>query len=201
MKNYILLLFAFTFSAISYSQTCPPVGVSNKEPTPSKVWFFAANIDADCNNAPATIDIDGSIFNWAHCEGGQNNTLAVYTLEPGDPEIANPLNFTVTWVIGGNTIMCTYVNGVLGDDSFDIESAISISPNPVANKEYFNIKLKENMSGSYTLYNSLGQATISNTIDNSDFERVNTSNLSQGIYILNIKLDGKAITRKIIIDN
>ena len=205
MKNYILLLLAFAFTAISYSQTCPPLAAVGQNPAADKVLFLSQTLNLDCAAIPQTVDIDGSTFTQTKCVAGSTNR-ATYDLTSGSP-IADINNFTATWDLTlmipaqTGTLICTYINSVLGNDSFDIENAISISPNPVSNKEYFNIRLKENMSGSYTLYNSLGQESISNTISNSDFVRVNTSNLSQGIYILNILVDGKSMTRKIIIDN
>ena len=205
MKNYILLLLTITFSAISYSQTCPPLAAVGQNPAADKVLFLSQTLDLDCAAIPQIVDIDGSTFTQTKCVAGSTNR-ATYDLTSGSP-IADINNFTVTWDLSlmipaqTGTLVCTYINSVLGNDSFDIENAISISPNPVINKDHFNIQLKNNMSGSYTLYNTLGKTIVSNKINNTDFVKVNTSNLSQGIYILNIQVDGKSMTRKIIIDN
>ena len=199
MKNYTLLLLAFAFSAISYSQTCPTLPSTGGNPKENKVLFYSDAVNIVCSSLPNTIDIDGITFTYKNCTSGGGGAIAVYEQLTG--EVIDPNNFTVTWTGTDPLLVCTYVGGVLGNDSFDIENTISISPNPVTNRDYFNIQLKNNMSGSYTLYNSLGQESISNTINNSDFVRVDTSNLSQGIYILNIQVDGKSMTRKIIIDN
>lgn len=204
-KNYtLLMLLAIIFFTNSYSQTCPPLAAVGQNPAADKVLFLSQTLNLDCDAIPPTVDIDGSIFSKTKCVAGSTNR-ATYDLVSGPP-IADVNDFTVTWDLSlmtpplPGTLVCSYAGSVLDNDIFDIEAAISISPNPVANKDYFNIQLKDNMNGSYTLYNTLGQSIISKNINNSDFEKVDVSNLNHGIYILNIQLNNMSISKKIIIN-
>ncbi|MDD7915535.1 T9SS type A sorting domain-containing protein [Polaribacter ponticola] len=95
---------------------------------------------------------------------------------------------------GGNSghVRVYDLNAILASDSF-VLSKFSISPNPA--KNLVTIKLKDDLKiEKLSIYNSLGQF-----IKSSKKLLINTSNLTKGVYFLQIYTDkGKAIKKMII---
>jgi len=85
------------------------------------------------------------------------------------------------------------LSALLSSNGF-VLSQFNIYPNPV--KEQFTIKLSQGLElQKVNIYNSLGQL-ISSTTKNS----INTVNLSQGLYFIEIETTKGKATKKIIIE-
>lgn len=77
------------------------------------------------------------------------------------------------------------IEQALNIDTFDNLNSFIVYPNPTTSKIY--ITSKEN-SGTYELYNTLGQKVVEGSFDSSlDNKELDLSNLQNGIYILNFK--------------
>ena len=87
-------------------------------------------------------------------------------------------------------------------DSEIFNGTLSIYPNP--NTGVFNVDLINVMDGKYTISvdNLLGQEVYSETrnVINTSSNIVNLSNLSKGVYMINIENNDTSINRKIIIE-
>lgn len=76
--------------------------------------------------------------------------------------------------------------------------AVSLSPNPTRNKS-FAIKLNNLTGESYiTIYNIIG-VLVKKFKMNSDYTRVNLSEFSKGIYLVNIANNKKKLVKKIVV--
>jgi uncharacterized repeat protein (TIGR03803 family) len=80
----------------------------------------------------------------------------------------------------------------------DLEKGILVSnyPNPFADYLMINAALIDS-KGIISIYNNLGQL-VSKTTGVSLENKINTSHLSAGVYLLEVKLDGKIISEKVI---
>ena len=87
-------------------------------------------------------------------------------------------------------------------DSEIFNGTLSIYPNP--NTGVFNVDLINVMDGKYTISvdNLLGQEVYSETrnVINTSTNIVNLSNLTKGVYMINIENNDTSINRKIIIE-
>jgi len=82
-------------------------------------------------------------------------------------------------------------------------SGILVYPNPVTNVMSVNLKSISNSNIELLMYNPLGKIVLSSEINNANPEsttKFDVSNLPQGVYLLIIKSEGKAIeTQKVLI--
>jgi hypothetical protein len=72
------------------------------------------------------------------------------------------------------------------------ENNIEVYPNPIINEINIVINDITNDKTSVNIYNTLGQLIISENIK-SNHKKINTSNLSNGVYIIELKNDNKII--------
>ncbi len=81
---------------------------------------------------------------------------------------------------------------------YTTDNVVRFYPNPT--KEYLNITLNsfENNT-TVTLIDVNGKVVLNQEIT-SEYTQINLSNLSQGVYILNMELDGQILQNKIIIE-
>lgn len=97
-----------------------------------------------------------------------------------------------TWYMSAR-LLFTYYTGALSIAQSEEFAALRIYPNPA--KEYFTISNNEVIkNGTIKVYNITGQEVLSQTISGSSLNRVNISQLSSGMYTVQIN-DGK--TRKV----
>jgi hypothetical protein len=75
-------------------------------------------------------------------------------------------------------------------------SSISIHPNPT--KDWITVSLEEGTATSVTLRNSLGQLLLSDKTPSTNQVELDLSSYPTGIYFLQLEVDGKVITKKII---
>ncbi len=125
-------------------------------------------------------------------------------VENGDPVfdflfIENYININ----LGGGTINAYSQNdpsansiefSTLGLDEFlDLESHISIYPNPTSN--YIRIATKNTVIKNIELFDNLGKQIIAKTISN----KLDLRNYKSGIYFLKVSTDNGSITKKIVV--
>lgn len=95
-------------------------------------------------------------------------------------------------------LVITGVDAPMSVEDMNLESAISVYPNPVIDN--LNIKTDENLKNTkLTVFNQLGQIVYQNdykTFKNK--ESINLSSLPAGAYILYLKSDEGVISKKII---
>jgi len=90
----------------------------------------------------------------------------------------------------------TYSNdelNTLDTSTFELESSLSIYPNPSTN--LLNVKSTLEGEINYTIYNILGKQVLNGTIKNN----VINHNLTSGLYLLKLDNGSNAITKKIIV--
>jgi hypothetical protein len=83
-------------------------------------------------------------------------------------------------------------NAVLASDSFSLIEDVTLYPNP--SKDFFTIDVPQGITrtGKMEVYNNLGQRVITKVISSDADLNVNVSNLTNGVYFLNLNL-GDAI--------
>lgn len=85
----------------------------------------------------------------------------------------------------------------LSNDSFENISNVYLYPNP--SKEMINIGLtNSDMPKSYTIYNTLGQKLVTNTITSESDLSINISNLSSGTYFVQIEKENEFKTLQFV---
>lgn len=75
------------------------------------------------------------------------------------------------------------------------DSKFTISPNP--STDFISIGTKDSSEGTIVIYNIIGEKLIQENI-NSNQARIDTSSLSSGVYIVNIKAEGAITTKKFV---
>ena len=129
--------------------------------------------------------IEDSYGDGICCDGGEG----YYTLTTEDDTLI-ATNGSYDYV---DTIYFSTVN-TMGSSGFE-NTAITLHPNPAGNQLY--ITLSEPMETTYKIYNTIGQLVISGESYQQE-TLVNTSGLSQGVYIIKISCSGKTQTLKFI---
>ncbi|HMC00194.1 MAG TPA: T9SS type A sorting domain-containing protein, partial [Flavobacteriaceae bacterium] len=141
-----------------------------------------------------TLGTYNQVFTKTSCNGTNLKYTSTGSNLPNDT-----LTFNVRFVVNG--LDCQYVNGTLvtlSNKDAELNQQINIYPNPV-NTEAFTIKIAKNISGSLNLYNLAGKLVSNSTINNLNYKDVNVSNLTNGVYMLQIVTDEASVTRKVII--
>jgi len=101
-----------------------------------------------------------------------------------------------------NTIKDDWKDDVLSVDSFAINKVYSIYPNPANNE--LNISLISNAvrEASYVVYDILGKAVFKGDLsldNNIQSRKINTSQLTNGVYLLKIDSGKVSATKKIVV--
>jgi hypothetical protein len=120
----------------------------------------------------------------------------------------NPLFSFVIADVNGDTsinVISQYPMYGVGVEEFNANIEISVFPNPT-NKDFttLNIELEEKAMVNVALLNSLGQHV--KEIFNGDLQpgenklKIKASNLSEGLYFINITVNNKIISKKLIIE-
>lgn len=85
-----------------------------------------------------------------------------------------------------------------GIDKNDINNKISAYPNPVTDKS-FTINIGFTESTSFEIYDVLGKKVRNATVLQEGENRINVSEIQTGIYILKFNVNGKSVSKKLII--
>ncbi len=131
---------------------------------------------------------------------GATQTLKVENIS-NNQEFIVPTTFLITGVTfdpeknvitKASTITLNPVLGTLANNSFELEKAILLSPNPA--NDFINIETPSNIEfqNAY-VYNLLGQKVLESTLNN-----ISVSSLSNGIYSVSIKTSEGLIAKKFI---
>jgi len=95
------------------------------------------------------------------------------------------------------TLTITLENVVLGNNDNQLIENIAIYPNPTSN--FITISTNENTISSIEIYNILGKEILKLNTTNSNQIEVNLSDLSSGIYLINIiDSSGKSTLKKVV---
>ena len=90
------------------------------------------------------------------------------------------------------------------NENSDLIGDVSVYPNPLTDKTNIIINLKETSAVSYIVYNVLGEVVSSDkpgVLATGSHEFVlNASNLSTGMYYINIMIGDKLVTKKITVN-
>lgn len=107
----------------------------------------------------------------------------------------------------GNNLYIDDIN-VYNSTSVSIETPVNANtvvmyPNPANNQFNLDIELAENANVSYSILNNLGQKVIEASLGNlnagSQTQKINISDLAQGIYLVQININGSIITKKLTV--
>lgn len=147
----------------------------------------ALNSNVTLNNGFLTADLAGATYQWFTCP---NTIVSGANLQSFEPIIVGDYKVEIT--LGGCTVTsnCITVN-TLGSESFENEN-FKIYPNPFSNE--INFETTENFK-IIEIYSILGKKVFSENFKTS----INTSNLSNGVYLVKlIDATDKSIVRKMI---
>ena len=150
----------------------------------SKFWINPAAASFGATEPTPTFDLvnNGTIYEVAGC-----------TLKTG----LNMVNADLDELrIGSTWAEVTPSSSSLGIEQNSI-SGLTIYPNPVKNGE-FSISKQSNGVKSVQIFDVLGKQVYSKNILAD--EKIKTSNLGAGMYILSVEENGKTATRKLIIE-
>ncbi len=194
-KNYtfIVLLTALFFFNQTQAQVCPDNGFTN---TTSLFFFYDAGAPS-CVDRPTTITVEGSTFNLIICD----SSSAVYDIEPGDTPIPNANLFTADF----GSATCEYTNGNLTDETLSLDSidkalnSFVVFPNPVVQGNAFHIVFGNNLSAQINLFSVTGKRVLSDTVSNLARTQLNVANLSNGVYLLQVKSGASTVSKKVVI--
>lgn len=91
------------------------------------------------------------------------------------------------------------------EETFSPLSGINIYPNPAASTSIITFSLKQPTEVIAEIYNSVGQkvsAAISGSFSTGENQmEINTRNLSNGLYFITLKADGKTSMLKLLVSN
>jgi len=194
-KNYFLflLLALLSFNQIS-AVPCPDAAIINGGGNKLTISY---NTAIDCPNLPNTVTTSengGATWTLSNCSGG--NDTAFYNLTSGTaPAVGG--TFTIDT---GFDSSCSYSDSVLPISDYELLNAsLSVYPNPLTKSNILNLKFTYNTSAKILIYNVTGKLALTDEINNGDSKQIDTSVLSNGIYMLKITTDDASTTRKLVI--
>lgn len=163
------------------------------------IWSVTVDMPKDANNE-YRFEVDGN-DGW-HAEDLSNSECNV----PWDEANKNrnlwigsdaPSTIELNSVCWNSCSSCTQ----LSTNTLEMDSEISLYPNPSVGGK-FKIALPVEAAGAkLSVHNSLGQEVFQTTIDSATIDEVNMNQpLSAGIYYVKIILEGKTVTKKLVIN-
>ena len=153
-------------------KTSPPVG-NNKNFFPEINQWASADIDLSAYNNTANV-----IIEFLGTSDYGNN------LYVDDIRVYNSTDVSIETPENNNTV--------------------SVYPNPAVNQFNLDIELAEKAKVSYSVLNNLGQEVIKADLGSlnagSQNQKVNISDLAQGIYVVQININNSIITKKLTVN-
>ncbi len=137
-------------------------------------------------------DVDGDGLSWwANTAQGNGfvrikNTNLGTVFKTFEPDFGSRFEFSFTTDV------------TLGLANNDLASSISLYPNPAKSK--FVVEGAEISNASYKLVNILGELVIVPMNKQNNKAEFDSSSLSSGIYMLEIEVNGKRATKKIVVE-
>ncbi len=96
-----------------------------------------------------------------------------------------------------------YNSTTVGIKTTAANTSVNIYPNPAKNQFNLAIDLAENSTVSYSIMNSMGQTVKSFDLGNlsagSQLQKINISDLAQGLYMVQININGTITTKKLTV--
>lgn len=114
-----------------------------------------------------------------------------YTITAGTTTVVNVTDFVV---LGNpaNTLVSRlsyFTNNVaLESESFEIFDSVSLYPNPAKDRVTISIPQGIEVSGSFDVYNTIGQKVTTKKITSENDLTINTNNYQAGMYFINLTL-------------
>lgn len=197
-KIYLLTLLAiaFSFNGIIAQTACPEGGfVVGTAPDQQIILTFDPAGPA-CGSRPAGIFANAG-NDSAYVQDGCDSNYVIYDLIVG-PGVADPSNFVVSY--DGST--CTYTDNLLPTEKIALinSATLKMYPNPVSANQDLRINFAINTSAKINVFDITGKSVLSDSMDNSNSKKINVSSLSNGVYMMQMIMDGGSqITRKFVI--
>ncbi len=146
---------------------------------------------------------EAEVAAWETATGNNRSALKVIkggvatTLATTIGAFGSNVTLTATSATGINGTYYFGIDATLGASSFEVVNAVSIYPNPTTSE--LNINLPGSFDNSkYTIYNSIGQIIKTKVITSQSDLKLNTSELSNGVYFIKIDKEGNTKTLKFI---
>lgn len=96
-----------------------------------------------------------------------------------------------------------YNSTTVGVEATVADNSVSIYPNPAENMFNLNIELADNSNVSYVVINNIGQTVLSADLGNlsagNQIQKINISDLAQGIYMVQVNVNGNITTNKLTV--
>jgi hypothetical protein len=192
MKKIYLMLTLIAVFGINpaFAEPCPDSAII----TNSGATLVVTYVDITCANMPDPVTVGTTTYNLSFCD--DVNNLAVYSHSSGPfPSDSG----TLTIDTGFDTV-CNYTDSVLPISDFTLlNSTLKLYPNPLINGDNLNIKLATNVSAKINLYDLTGKLAMSSEMNNARSKDLNTTGLTNGVYLLRLVSETAVITRKVVI--
>ena len=134
-------------------------------------------------------------LNTLGLSGNAITVLASGFLTPGSNSNGPAFGLWVALPIGGNLIPLPLYTITSIEENNSLSSLINVYPNPF--NDQIKINNETNVDLDITVLDVMGKI-ISTEKSNSDIININTSELTQGIYLINVKSDKSSATYKVI---
>lgn len=96
-----------------------------------------------------------------------------------------------------------YNSTTVGIETPIANNSVSVYPNPAENQFNINMELAENSNVSYSIINNIGQTVLSADLGNlsagNKIQKINISELAQGIYMVQVNVNGTITTKKLTV--
>lgn len=160
------------------------------------VWFFFdsgdyTSIDVFIEDGFYMQLWEGDCFDIAQVENGCGTQLIDIPILPNSPYFLQVWNDDTLTRGNSSWFDLTVQDGTLSTKDVDL-AAVALFPNPIS--DVLNIK-SNNPIDSLNIYNVLGQNVMRTT---SNIETINMSHLESGMYFVEVEIDGKISTHKVI---
>jgi hypothetical protein len=175
-------------------------------------WCGSCNAMTDANNdsiweitvgiAADSIEFKFSHDNWTGQEDLTDSSTCTKTTIDGTSIFVNRFEF-----LNGDVVLpvvcwdaCEACENSVGVEDLNIGSSLSLYPNP--SNDILNVRMdNSNENYSITLTDMLGKSVMSTTLRGSELTTINTSNLSEGLYLMTVTNEISVYTTKVVISH
>jgi hypothetical protein len=187
-----------------FSVTSQSINETWKENNSATITWNVAGTNANginTQNVKILLSIDGGLtFNTVLANSVPNNGSYTFTV-PGGLGTTNQARIMVKAVdnifLAVNSTNFT-IESSLGTDDVNQKDAIIISPNPSQGIITIDFD-KTPTKAQINVLDISGRKVYSNNLTSVKTQQVNLSNLTNGVYIVSLEVDGKTHTKKLII--
>lgn len=176
-----------SIKADGYGTITTPIGTFNNA---LRVHFVQNYQDSTYIGTPYVITYRNDEYMW-YINGNHSAIAATYTFTSASAFLGN----TTTY---GSTYLSNVVAGI--DEQSDIISSYNLFPNPASNSININLSLTENQAVELKLFNSLGAQVLASVnkegMQGENNYKLDISTLPEGIYFVQLHLDGNLTSTK-----